>query len=130
MRGTLIAAALGATLLLAACGGSDEPSSGTTSTSTSQPTSGSTTEDAGVVDTITLVDNAFEPGDVAVAAGELELVNDGASPHNFSIEGTDVDVDVDAGEDGHATLDLDPGTYTMFCEFHRTQGMEGTLTVT
>ena len=130
MRGTLIAAALGATLLLAACGGSDEPASGTTSTSTSQPTSGSTSEDAGVVDTITLVDNAFEPGDVAVAAGELELVNDGASPHNFSVEGTDVDVDVEAGEDGHTTLDLEPGTYTMFCEFHRTQGMEGTLTVT
>ena len=130
MRGTLIAAALGATLMLAACGGSDEPANGTTSTSTSQPTSGSPTESAGVVDTITLVDNAFEPGDVAVAAGELELVNDGASPHNFSVEGTDVDVDVEAGEDGHVTLDMEPGTYTMFCEFHRTQGMEGTLTVT
>ena len=82
------------------------------------------------MDTITLVDNAFQPGDVAVAAGELELVNDGASPHNFSVEGTDVDVDVEAGEDRHAALDLEPGTYTMFCEFHRTQGMEGTLTVT
>ena len=76
------------------------------------------------------MDNAFEPGAATVAAGEIELVNDGSSPHNFSVDGTDVDVDVEAGEDGHATLDLEPGSYTMFCSFHRTQGMEGTLTVT
>jgi plastocyanin len=77
--------------------------------------------------TVTLRDNAFTPADPVIGAGEVELVNEGESPH--TIEGEDVDVEVDAGQTTTVTVDLPAGTYTVFCSFHRGQGMEGTLTV-
>jgi plastocyanin len=79
--------------------------------------------------TVTLRDNAFEPADPVITAGTVELMNEGESPHTFTIEGEDVDVEVDAGQTTIATVDLPAGTYTLFCSFHRGQGMEGTLTV-
>ena len=36
---------------------------------------------------------------------------------------------VSHGQTVTETIDLAAGTYTLFCEFHRGQGMEGTLTV-
>jgi plastocyanin len=64
-----------------------------------------------------------------ISAGEVELVNEGAAPHTFTVEGESVDVQVDAGETATTSVDLAEGTYTVFCSFHRAQGMEGTLTV-
>jgi plastocyanin len=44
------------------------------------------------------------------------------------VEGTNVDVNVDAGSSGEADLaNVDPGTYTVTCTFH--PQMEATLTV-
>jgi plastocyanin len=83
----------------------------------------------GPVSTVTMRDNEFVPADPTIAAGQIELVNEGESPHTFTVGGQDVDVEVEAGGSTTATVDLDPGTYTLFCSFHRTQGMEGTLTV-
>jgi plastocyanin len=103
-------------LLLAACGGGDdggdEGGDGTAAATT-----------------VTMRDNAFVPSDPVIASGEIELVNEGASPHTFTVEGEDVDVEVEAGQTVTETVDLPAGTYTLFCEFHRGQGMEGTLTV-
>ncbi len=53
-----------------------------------------------------------------------------ATPTSFTVEGTDIDVVNDAQSSQEVTIDLEPGTYTFFCRFHRAQGMEGTLTVT
>lgn len=107
-----MAVLIGAVVGLAACGG-DTGDGGGTST-----------------DTLTMVDNAFEPADVSVASGtELQLTNDGAALHNLTIEGTSIDQDVAAGERGSVTLDLEPGEYTVFCEYHRSAGMEGTVTI-
>jgi plastocyanin len=78
---------------------------------------------------VTMRDNAFVPTDPVVTGGEIELVNEGESPHTFTVEGEAVDLEVDAGQTVTETIDLAPGTYTLFCEFHRGQGMEGTLTV-
>ncbi len=104
---------------LVACGGSDGGDGGT--------------NDAGggaaATTTVTLRDNTFEPGDPVIAAGSLELVNEGESPHTFTVEDQGVDVEVEAGATASASVDLEPGTYTLFCRFHREQGMEGTLTV-
>jgi plastocyanin len=112
------------TLALAACGGGDEDAPADAAaggdTATEQPNATST---------ITLLDNKYAPTDPVVAAGEVQLVNDGEAPHTFTIEGEDVDVEVEAGAEATAALDLEPGTYTLFCEFHRSQGMETTLTV-
>ena len=99
-------------ILLAACrgGGEGSPDGGQASS------------------TVTLRDNAFAPADPVIGAGDVELVNEGESP-TFTIEGEDVDVEVDAGQTTTVTVDLPAGAYTLFCSFHRGQGMEGTLTV-
>ena len=103
-------------LLLTACGGGDDGANGGG-------------DGAAATSTVTMRDNAFVPSDPVVSAGEVDLVNEGASPHTFTVEGEDVNVQVEAGQTVTETIDLAAGTYTLFCEFHRGQGMEGTLTV-
>jgi plastocyanin len=72
---------------------------------------------------------AFAPAEIELAAGEeLSVKNANAStPHTFTVEGTDIDLELDPGEIEKATLDLDPGTYAFLCRFH--PQMTGTLTV-
>ena len=107
-----------ALLLLAACGGGGGEDAGTNG---ADGTTGGST--------VTMRDDAFTPSDPVIAAGEVQLVNEGEEPHTFTVEGEAVDIQVDAGQTVTETIDLSPGTYTLFCEFHRAQGMEGTLTV-
>ena len=120
MQRRIIAIALTG-MLLAACSGGD----GGDGTGAAAPEDGS----AASTSTITMRDNEFVPSDVSVAAGDVDLVNDGESPHNLTVEGEGVDVDVDPGATVTQALELAPGTYTIFCTFHRAQGMEGTLTI-
>jgi plastocyanin len=117
----VLALMLGGTLMLAACGGGGDDAG--TATGPADATEASTTT------TVTMRDNEYAPADPVVGAGELELVNEGAAPHTFTVEGQDVDVEVEAGSTATTSIDLEPGTYTLFCEFHRSQGMETTLTV-
>jgi plastocyanin len=113
-------------LIGAACGG-DEP---TTDGTTPPPTETTESPAAGSV-TLTLTDNAFDPVDVTIASeADLEMVNDGAALHNVTIEGTDFDHDVNAGETETETAEVPPGDYRMFCKYHEALGMEGTITVT
>jgi plastocyanin len=79
-------------------------------------------------------DNAFSPSCIIVLGGQgLEILNKGDSKHNFSIEGTDVDLDTDPG-DATRTEALsgvvDAGTHAFFCKYHRALGMVGELTLT
>jgi plastocyanin len=120
-----IAFVLTGALLLGACGGGG----GDSSSSAAGPGTASAPA-GGAVTSVTLQDNTFVPADMTVDTGDLELVNDGTSIHNFSVEGEDVSVDVAAGGSASVAIDLAAGTYTVFCEFHRAQGMEGSLTVT
>jgi plastocyanin len=131
----LLAAAL--TSIGVACGGGSSnestttpPAATTTSASPAEsPTGGGTTSSS----TLVLKDNVFEPADFTVAAGsQITLMNEGAALHNFSVEGQDVDKDVQPGETETEDVieGLAPGTYTMFCKYHRSIGMEGTLTIT
>ena len=120
-RSWLVGVALGASLMLAACSSGDDGGSG--------DTGGDTASGGDVATTVTMVDNAYEPSDPLVTAGDLELVNAGEATHTFTIEDQDVDVEVGAGESGTATIDLDPGSYTLFCRFHRSAGLDPTLTV-
>ena len=118
----LVAVATAGMLLLAACGGGDD---------TGGDGGGGDGAGGGAAgaSTVTMRDNEFVPADIVIAPGEVELVNEGAAPHTFTVEGEGVDVQVDAGETATTEVELDPGTYTVFCNFHRGQGMEGTLTV-
>jgi plastocyanin len=109
----LAVAALVSVGALAACGGDGGEAGG-----------------GGEATTLSMVDNAFEPADLTVASGAtLDVSNDGQAEHNLTIEGTDIDEDVDPGDSTSITVEAEPGEYTMFCEYHRGAGMEGTVTV-
>lgn len=114
-RARVLSLVLGGTLMLAACGGGGDDAGGGAGASTTS--------------TITMRDNDYAPIDPVVGGGELALVNEGQSPHTFTVDGEAVDVEVEAGSQATASIDLEPGTYTVLCQFHRAQGMETTLTV-
>lgn len=120
----LVALSALAVLGLAACGGGGndpEASSGGSSESGSSSTS------------VTAKEYKFNPSDITVDASPftLELKNEGAIEHDFSVKGTDVVILAKASEAATGEVELDPGTYTFFCSVpgHREEGMEGTLTV-
>ena len=71
-----------------------------------------------------------------MAAGSVtfDISNDGQTLHNLEIEGNGVEEvsdDLEAGDTTQLTVDLEPGTYEMYCAIgdHRDQGMEGEVTV-
>jgi plastocyanin len=72
---------------------------------------------------------SFAPADVEIEAGEDIHVKNGnaATPHTFTVDGTDIDLELEPMETEEAVVDLDPGTYDFFCRFH--PQMTGTLTV-
>ncbi|MDQ3990688.1 MAG: cupredoxin domain-containing protein, partial [Actinomycetota bacterium] len=57
------------------------------------------------------------------------LDNQGAAVHNLTIEEEGVSVDVQPGLTSTITLDVVPGTFAMYCSYHRDQGMTGTVQV-
>jgi plastocyanin len=65
-------------------------------------------------------DFSYRPACVQVDAGStVALDNVGAAPHTFTLENTDVSVDVAAGERGSADLSgVAGGTYTVLCTYH------------
>ncbi len=83
----------------------------------------------GASSTITMRDDEFVPSKATIGVGDIQLINEGESPHNFTVDGEGIDVDVDPGATVTQSIDLAAGTYTIFCEFHRSQGMQGSLTV-
>jgi plastocyanin len=101
---------------LAACGGDDSDAS---------------ESQGNVAVSVTASDNQFEPAAITVPAGSpIELSNAGEAPHNFSITGSDIDVDVEAGDSATVdTLRLEAGDYDVECKFHAGAGMTATLTV-
>ena len=96
---------------------------------------------------VTATEFAFDPADATVPAGEVpvELVNDGAVAHNWTVLSEEIASeadfdeslvvgavpDVDAGQTGTATVTVDAGTYQVICTIagHFDAGMAGTLTV-
>ena len=99
-------------VLGAACGGGD--------------TGGDT--DGGATGDVTMVDNAFQPAEVTAAAGDsLTIVNTGQAPHTFTVEGGEIDEELEPGAETEVTIDLEAGSYPVVCEFH--PEMTGTLTV-
>jgi plastocyanin len=85
--------------------------------------------DPAPVSAVELADFVFRPDCLSVDAGAtITLDNTGDAPHTFTLGGTDVDVNVDAGSSEVADLGtVDPGTYAVTCTFH--PQMEATLTV-
>ena len=64
----------------------------------------------------------------------FEATNDGGTDHALEIEGNGIEEETDTigpGESASVTVDLEAGTYEMYCPIdgHRDQGMEGEITV-
>jgi plastocyanin len=126
---------------LAACGGDDDDDGGdTTAAQTAQTETaaggagGGSTVD---VSSPSGSELAFNQSELTAQAGPVTINYDNpqSTPHDVKVEdssgselgGTDL---VSQGN-ATATVDLQPGSYTFFCDVpgHREGGMEGTLTV-
>jgi plastocyanin len=143
MRWFVVLAALAA-LAFAGCGGDDnEPAA--TPAATEAPTEAPTeaaTEDTGSTGTKLAI--AADPGgakkftesayETTAGSVEVDFANDSQLPHAAEIEGNGVEEETETvtGQDAPPlTVDLKPGTYTIYCPVgdHRAEGMEATLTV-
>jgi plastocyanin len=87
---------------------------------------------------ITVSDFMIEPADVTATGPTVlfEVTNDGPTPHNFTIRNDADEVvaattDLSTGEAETLSVELGPGTYTIFCSLagHESLGMSGTLVV-
>lgn len=72
----------------------------------------------------------FDPSELEVGSGDILTVRNAnaRTPHTFTVEGTDIDVELAPLSSEEVEVSLDPGTYDFHCRFHAE--MTGTLTVT
>jgi plastocyanin len=71
---------------------------------------------------IIMLDNSFNPACFKVSRDQsLTLRNEGVALHDFKVEGSDVDLDVRAGEETTTEAIggvLEPGSYKVTCTYH------------
>jgi plastocyanin len=106
MRTTIRVLAIAAFVLPSACGSDAAPDPSCT--------------DPAPASSVALADFEFQPVCIGAASGgTIDLENTGAAPHTFTIEGTDVDVDLPADANGEASLEgVDAGAYAITCTYH------------
>ena len=85
--------------------------------------------DSTATSTVVMEDFFFDPNCLTLEADStISLDNPSATRHDFTLEGTDLKVDVDAGAEGSADLTgVEPGTYEVVCTYH--PQMTGTATI-
>ncbi|MGQ0521602.1 MAG: cupredoxin domain-containing protein [Actinomycetota bacterium] len=118
----LVAAIVLSGVVVAGCGSDDDDGEAATDT----------TAAAGTPVALEAANFAFDPTAIELAAGEaVTFVVDNADSvrHNLTIDGTDVDEDLEPGRTTDVPATLDAGTYAFRCEYHPAQ-MQGTITVT
>ena len=138
-RVVALSAVLLVTLGVAGCGSDDNggvvEGGDTTDTTAATATTGGS-PDGGQAKTVEVkaANFAFDPTAIQLTAGEMvvfSISNGDTVKHNLTIEGFDVDQDVDGGAtaEGPAVTVPGAGTYKYSCEYHPAQ-MQGTVTVT
>ena len=126
--------------MLAACGDDDDTATeaATPSTTAADTTAEESTTASGGGETVDLseVEYKITPADPTVKAGTVtfNISNDGQTVHNVEIEGNGLEEeseDLQPGATGELTVDLEPGTYEMYCSIdgHEDLGMKGEVTV-
>ncbi len=121
-------------LVTAACNGDGN------GTDLAEPTPGATPEPEECVELtgadtaeIAMAGFAFEPSCAIVSADQaLSLPNEDEVAHTFTLEDTELDLEVAPGEETDTEAIggiVEPGTYTLFCRFHRDGGMVGEFRV-
>lgn len=112
----LLGSATMATIVVGACGGDDDTGGGE--------------GDVTVVAEDTL---SFDKGDYTAQAGEVTITYEagGSMVHTLLIEGVDdFKLQVSSTGDSDAgTVDLEPGTYELYCDVPGHEAMRATLTV-
>ena len=83
---------------------------------------------------ITAHDIYFDPKEVTIPANTdvtVDLPNEGAALHDFSIDKLGISVSLPPGETQKVVINAPPGTYEFYCNVpgHKEAGMVGTLTV-
>lgn len=115
MRRIIVIGALVA-LVAAACGGA----SGNDGSADPEDCADLTTQ--GDTFTIRMRDNEFLPSCFTASASQgITIVNEGTALHSFTLEGTQIDVDVRGGETfrGEAIAGaVAPGSYELICTYH------------
>lgn len=113
---------------MVACGGEDRTPGGETGATGSADCPDLTEGDTF---TITISDFAYDPSCLtARAAQSISIVNEDSADHTFTIDGSQIDVQIAGGEtfNGEPVSGvLQPGTYDFLCRFH--PSMTGTITV-
>jgi plastocyanin len=130
---TMLSVAIVLTLVLATCGDDDSDDDNAGGANATEQTRAQSGDEVPVA---MLDQMRFEPETLTVQAGDevtILLTNDGAITHNMSIEDTDVDVDLDGGEEETITFTApdSPGEFKIWCAIpgHEAAGMIGTLVV-
>jgi uncharacterized cupredoxin-like copper-binding protein len=128
-RTAVILLALGGSTLMTACGDTEpNPRASASTTTVGQATDARELQ-------VVAEDIRFSATEFSSLPGAVRLTyrNAGSIEHSLKIEGVDgfrLVVPTKGAEDD-ATVDLEAGTYTLFCDIpgHRDAGMEATLTV-
>jgi plastocyanin len=140
---TLLAALVAALALLAACTPGEPEFSGEDRARAAErgadedTDNGEPADNGEPGDTLTVVahDIYYEEESYSTSAGAvgIELINEGRIFHDVAVEelGDQVVVEANPGETNTGTVNLEAGTYTLFCTVpgHRAAGMEATLEV-
>lgn len=123
---------------IAACGGDDDETTTAASEITTEQTGGAGAGSSGGGETVEISETEYklDPSEVTTKAGEVTFAirNDGSADHNLEIEGDGVEEVSDTiggGQSTELTVDLQAGTYEMYCAIdgHKELGMEGGVTV-
>ena len=127
-------------LAAVACGGDDAttPGAGDATSPGTSPQATSTINNQGQLDatgmpsfSIELGDNYFKPTFIKGTPGQalnIELENEGANPHTFTIASLNIDHQVAAGQKLEINLTLPQGgsaDVAFVCRFHEALGMRG-----
>jgi plastocyanin len=102
---------------------------------TSAPDATSEGGAAAETQTVTVLahDIYFDPAEITIQAGKVlfDVTNQGAAPHDFTIDALGIHIVVDPGATQTLEVDVPAGTYEYYCSVpgHKAAGMVGTLVV-